>query len=211
MKNALLLLFFLVLALSGAGTVRGEEPAPLAAPRFTAAWGDRGGVPALAVITPQREATILTAGSPADARSLVKALQRQGIDTIDTLLMPTAAPFPRSADVLAQKMKVRRLAVLENPRTRTEWQELRQFLLSAGAAVDLYKMTGERSWRAELANAEVFYQQLDNGAFCAEMTSEGRVLLSCEHRATGEFVITAADGKELLRLPKTNRAGWASK
>ncbi len=174
-------------------------------PALVVAWGSQGGVPAAAFVA-NREGIVLLPGSPSDAKELTQVLANQyGVDTATGLFLPTAAPFPSGAQLIAQSLQLRHVTVAVNKRSHTAWQELTQSLQTSGTAITLLNPSEDgATWSGKVASAEVRFHKLPDGAFkCDYDLPAGPCVLQLLE--TGEFAVTF--NNQTRKFPKTNLPG----
>lgn len=185
-------------------------------PSFLLAWGNDGGVPALALLEglpeARKEAVVLLPGSFSDGASLRVALRNLGVERIDTLFMPTGSPFPRGAGALLRELTLRRLVIAEDARSRTDWKGVSDKALELGAVQERLQPANGRIWQVRIGQWSLTYQKLPDSEIRGTLRHDGKE--GChifESRVTGEFAILAIDAegnaREVHCQPRTNRSG----
>lgn len=186
----------------------------LPATELLVCWGNQGDVPAVALLEAKREPVVLLPGGYSDGLALAGALKQRGLLQLETLFMPTGAPFPRGAATLAKHCRIRQLVVAQDLRSRLPWHELQEQLTREGTALVYLTPFAEKAWRTEIGNWKVSYLRASSGTMrlCLDEKSPGDGSAGrhvfCEERSTGVFVVMReGEARPLLELPKSNRSG----
>ncbi len=179
-------------------------------------WGGKGGVPALALVSDgvsgSRDVAVLLPGDRFAAEVLAAALQRDGVPSLEFLLLPTASPFPDAASRLAKRLPVRRMVVAVDSRTRGDWRSLEAELVSAGASVDRIQPSGRNRWHAATPQWELDYCKGAGGVVEGVLTGGGFPEgLRFRYDETGEFLLfrelAGGHGEEICRIPQISSPG----
>ena len=177
-------------------------------PELVIGVGGSGDIPAVALIAPGRPPVVVLPGGATDAMQLRNALQNRGCRQISALFMPTSAPFPKGAEVLARGFAICTLAAAIDPRSRQDWSQLQRQALSDGVSVAMMPPRHDgKSWQCELPHCRLLYRKMPEGRFLVELRhDDGDGMLAVfELLPSGELAIASGTGGK-MRIAKTSRA-----